>query len=73
MCPTVWLAPPVAFLVHFFVRYLSGMALQLALDGFNFPFQLAGVLLHCLHGRVLGGHVIGIFCNLSHQAHFWRQ
>ena len=67
MCPAVWVAPPVAFLVHCGFCFIDGLTQQLALEGFNFPLQLADGLLHCCHGGVLGGHIISVFCHLGHQ------
>ena len=69
MCPEVWIAPPVTFIVNFRFWFLGGMALQLALEGFNLPLQLADCLLNFRHGGVLGSHVIGVFHHLHFQVH----
>ena len=69
MNPSVWIAPPVDFIVHCYFRYLGGLFIQLTPEGFNIPLQLSDNILHFHHGGVLGGHEIGVFCNLSNQVH----
>ena len=57
------------FFLCCWVLFFGGLALQFALKGFNLPLHLAYGILHCCHGGGLGGHVIGVFYDLSHQVH----
>ena len=54
MVPAVWSDPQVQFFLMGRAESLGVLDRKFALEGFDFPLELADVFFQCVHTRVLG-------------------
>ena len=71
MFPSLFRAPPVIvfILCLFHAGSLGDMAWHIALEGFDYPLQLAGCFFQRCHVQYIGRHVAGLFLHMGCEVH----